>query len=256
MVKWKHLQRNLTLLVRENINHFIERTRAKDLVGGFKMHRYYARDVLRICQAMTREEAFDLMSSYANNKYEEAIKKEEDWFILSRIKDSSQNSLCFYPKKLYYDEALRRGLNIQDIVSELPLLSKPILYVPKGVEFPSSGKYFDEVLLSPDDHYWYKYHWINQDKKLNLKIGFCTRDELPEIPDLSLLPDYEIYKFLENSSLNSLSFYPNRCYLDEAVKRNFLLDRFLSSLPLLSDAELWIPQGVKLWSSGKIYREI
>lgn len=221
------------------------------------MHKRYARDKLIIIQALTKDEALKMEEeNIGDSGVVVPIDKKDDESILALIRRSSQNSICFYPAKLYYDEAIKRGLDIKEIVSQLPLLKEGVLYVPKGVKMPSAGKYFDEVLLSPNDKYWYKFHWINQDKKLKLRRGFCSKEEMVEVPDLSSVSDDVIEEFLVKSSQNSLSFYPNRCYLEEGLKRGFVIEDLISKLPLLSDAELWIPQGVELWSDGSIYREI
>lgn len=179
-----------------------------------------------------------------------------DGVLLSILATCSQNSLCFYPNKLLYDEAIKRGLDIKNIVSDLPLLVKEAFYVPRGMQLWWSGKKFDDVKLSTDDDYFEEKHHINQDRKLKLMQGYCTKEEMPQIPDLSSLSDNSIKNFIKKSSQNELSFFPNRCYVEEALKRGFYIQELFSELPLLTAGKLWIPEGIELWSNGSIYREI
>jgi hypothetical protein len=106
------------------------------------MHKLYNNDgKLRLIQGITREEALEREEAIHDGDEQAIISttaSDED--LIRIISDSSQNSLSFYPRRLFLEEAIKRGLNIQEIVSNLPLLTKDVLHIPKGVELWSEGK--------------------------------------------------------------------------------------------------------------------
>lgn len=106
------------------------------------MHKLYNNDgKLRIVHGISKEEAIiQEKILLEENKFAITSSNASDDTLIWVISRSSQNALSFYPEKLYLDEAIKRGLDIKDIVSSLPLLSKDTLFVPKGVELWSEGK--------------------------------------------------------------------------------------------------------------------
>lgn len=218
----------------------------------------YRRRKFHIIQDITKEVALNLEAEELQEEDSDIVltsKTATDDSLLEYISMCSQNSLCFYPDKLYYDEGLKRNLNIEDLVSSLPLLSEGVLIVPKGVELDINGKYYDEMKIFRSSSN-YTEHVINVDKKLKLCYGFKSKKNYLLNFDFLSLSDLEIIDKISQSSLNEISFYPGRFYLDEALKRNLDVKDIVADLPILTESQLWIPEGVDLWSDGKIYREI
>lgn len=218
----------------------------------------YKRRKFHIIQDITKEVALNLEAEELQEEDSDIVltsRTATDDSLLEYISTCSQNSLCFYPDKLYYDEALRRNLNIENLVSSLPLLSEGVLLVPKGVELDINNKYLDEMKVFRSSQNCTE-HVINVDKKLKLCYGFKTKKEYPFSPNLLPLSDSEIIDKILQSSLNEISFYPGRFYLDEALKRSLDVKNVIAGLPILTESQLWIPEGIDLWSDGKIYREL
>lgn len=106
------------------------------------MHKLYNNDgKLKIIEGITRDEALELERTIrSENDLAITSSTASDEALLRALSHFSQNALCFYPKKLFLEEAIKRGLDIENIVSELPLLSKDCLYVPAGTKLWSNGK--------------------------------------------------------------------------------------------------------------------
>ena len=105
------------------------------------MHKHYNNDgKLRLIQGMTREEALEMENALNEDDLALTSTTASDDALIRIISHSSQNALCFYPERLHLEEAIKRGLEVKEIVASLPLLTKDVLYIPKGVELWSEGK--------------------------------------------------------------------------------------------------------------------
>ena len=105
------------------------------------MHKFYNNDgKLLLIEEITREEALEREIAIREGGFAVTSSTASDDELLYIISNSSQNELYFYPQKLYLEEAIKRGLDITEIVSNLPLLTKDCLYVPKGTPLWSRGK--------------------------------------------------------------------------------------------------------------------
>lgn len=104
------------------------------------MHKLYNNDgKLRLVQGMTREEALEIESALNEEDLALTSTTASDDVLIRIISRSSQNALCFYPERLYLEEAIKRGLEVKELVASLPLLTKDTLFVPRGVDLWSNG---------------------------------------------------------------------------------------------------------------------
>lgn len=106
------------------------------------MHKLYNDDgKLRIIEGMSKDEALNREKILLEeNKHALTSSTATDEELLRVISYFSQNSICFYPQKLFLDEAVKRGLDVEELVSSLPLLNRDCLFVPKGAPLWGRGK--------------------------------------------------------------------------------------------------------------------
>ena len=105
------------------------------------MHKHYNNDgKLRLIQGMTREEALEMENALNEDDLALTSTTASADALIRIISHSSQNALCFYPERLHLEEAIKRGLDVEELVSSLPLLNRDCLFVPKGAPLWGRGK--------------------------------------------------------------------------------------------------------------------
>ena len=219
------------------------------------MHKLYARDKFYIVQGKSKHETLSIEKELSNRCDSVfASFKADDNSLLRRIRECSQNSSCFYPDKIFYDEAIDRGIDITETVSKLPLFTKNRLYVPENTYIPLE-KYTDEINVT---HSKFQLGCFKTEKSRTLRVVDSSIDKECFFiikKALEITTNEELIHHILTLSLNEISFYPAKFYLDEAQKRGLSIEELVSKLPLMTNGTLFTPPGVELWSNGKDYRE-